>query len=104
LLENGSSLTLAGITNFDSSSITVQNGSVLSLPSVANFTDLTGCCGILWQAVGAGSRIEMPALTNLIGHTIGPWGAAIQAVSGGQVLLTNLARIAPNGMSLTADG
>jgi hypothetical protein len=112
-------LNLSTVTNWSDTTLTVTNGSVtlnntemngatlnvsggamLSLPGVVSFQ--AGCANVLWQASGAGSVLDLPALTNLQGSACQDT-MSIQALSGGQVLLGDLQTIANGSVAFLSD-
>ena len=97
---NGGSLSALGLTNIDGVSLYASDGCVLSLPGVQSYSNANA--GPTWQASGAGSVLELPALTNLSSS----WCCwfYLSALSGGQLRLTNLATIPSGYLSALADG
>ena len=95
-------LSLSAVTNVDQASLYVENGGRLSLPLVTSAIKPDGCYGVNWQATGVGSVLDMSAVTNLYGGDCFPFH--LQAVSGGQLVLSNLANIHGYDIVVLADG
>jgi hypothetical protein len=87
-------------TDMSGVNLNVSGGAMLSLPGLVSFQ--AGCANVLWQASGAGSVLDLPALTNLQGAACGDT-LTIEAVSGGQVLLGNLQTIANGSVAFLSD-
>ena len=100
---NSGTLSLPGVKNIDGSSLTVEGGAELLLPGVTGYNP--GCANITWQASGSNSVLELPGLTSLHDPTCSG-SLYIQGLSGGQVILTNLATItaASGYVRVQADG
>lgn len=75
------------LTDFDGANATVSGGAVVTLPVLTNYNKL--CSGPNWSVSGAGSVLDLPALTNMTGPVCGYW--TIQATAGGEILASNLA-------------
>src|SRR5208337_3005124 len=88
------------VTNFDGDNATVSGGAVVTLPAVTNYNKL--CSGPNWTVSGAGSVLDLPALTNMTGPVCGYW--TIEAEAGGQFLATNLASMTISPVTVLADG
>jgi hypothetical protein len=86
--------------DIDGANLNVSGGAVLALTGAVSFQ--AGCANILWQASGAGSVLELPALTNLQGAICGDT-LNIEALSGGQVLLGNLQTIVNDSVAFLSD-
>ena len=97
------SLTLDGVTNIDGAHLSVSGGAVLTLPGVRSFRNSIECCGAQWIATGAGSVLNLPGLTNLSGSALS-WYMNLQALAGGQVVLSNVVTIPDSYLSVLADG
>jgi len=78
-----------------------SGGAVLSLPCAGDFSN-SDWHHVIWQADGAGSVLALPGLTSL-SYAGGYGGVSVEALSGGQILLTNLAAIGGGDMSVSAD-
>jgi hypothetical protein len=102
MLKLGGFISTAQITNIDKSSLYVSGGAVLSLPGLRSYGGRTDCGSSTWQASGAGSVLDLSGLTNLAGGDCG--SVNIQALSGGQVVLSNVVRIPDSNVSVLADG
>jgi len=79
-----------------------SGGAVLSLPCAGDFSN-SDWHHVIWQADGAGSVLALPGLTSL-SYAGGYGGVSVEALSGGQILLTNLAVVGGGNMSAWADG
>lgn len=98
----GQNRLLASVTNADGGSLTAFGGATISLPAVATYADLSGCCGADWQANGAGSAITLAGLTNLAGNPT--WGMTVRSLAGGQVQLPATTRVSEGNIGFLADG
>lgn len=103
-LLTGQSLTLSALTNVDGAALILKSNTVLTLPSVLSFEDINGCCGQLWQVTGAGSRLELPALTRLKGNPVNVWEHSLEALAGGRISAPNVQRLMDGSVRLLADG
>jgi hypothetical protein len=101
-LEDGAAVTLSAVTNVDGAAFAIKSGSSLTLPAVASFADTSGCCGVTWEANGAGSLLSMPGLTTFSGNPT--WDMKINALAGGQVVLSSVPAVLPSVATVTADG
>ncbi len=101
---SNATFTGAGPVSMDGANLTVQNGAVLTLPGLLNYADTSGCCGTLWQASGAGSRLVLAGLTNLTGNPVRSWTTDIRALAGGRVEMTNLVAVPAGDVYALADG
>ena len=102
LTVSGSSLTLPGLTNLFAGDLIVDQGAVLTLPSVFNLAQAAACGLSTWTASGAGSVLNLYAMTNLYGFSCGSLN--INALSGGSVNLSNLLAIADGTVAFVVDG
>jgi hypothetical protein len=97
------SLSLPALRNMDATSLNVSGGAALSLSGVGNYLAGTNV-GAVWQASGTDSQISLPGLTNLTGDASASYPMQIEAVSGGQLLLSNLQTIANGNLAFLANG
>jgi hypothetical protein len=107
LTANGANvvLTVSGTVAADGASLNARNGATLSLPGLRTYQAAAGCAGATWQANGAGSVLDLPGLTNLVGgFCSGLAPLNMQALAGGQVLLTNVTTIPDSTVSVLAEG
>ena len=88
---SGASLSFAGLTDIDASSVTASGGAMLSFPGVTSYT-ANGTESTL-KATGAGSVLSLPNLTSLADNS---YQDNIEAISGGTVNLPSLAAITAN--------
>ena len=99
---NGMTLSFPALTNFDSGSVTVENGAVVSAPNLTSYTRGSSCAGDFWAVNGAGSVLDLPGLASLNGGSCA--SLAVSAVNGGLVRLTNLTTIADGQLGFLANG
>jgi hypothetical protein len=102
-LNPGGFISTAQFTNVDGASLAVNGGEVLSLPGVVNFQ--SGCGNVIWEAAGAGSVLDFPALVTLQEPACFDT-LTIEGVNGGQVNLPHAVIIGANNgyVTLQADG
>ena len=100
-LNNGGTLALPLVETMTNSSLMVSGGGTLALPSLRSFYKLGGGYYPTWQASGAGSVLALPALTNLM--SVWYYNLSINALAGGQVVLTNLTSL-DGAVTVLADG
>ena len=98
---SGTTFTATGTVLADGATLSAQSGATLSLPSLETYADTGGCCGSLIEAVGAGSLLNLPGMTNITGTT---WSTTVRALSGGLVNVSNLTRINDSQIYFLADG
>jgi hypothetical protein len=98
----GTSFTAANATNIDHASLNVSGGALLSLPGLRSYLR-NGAPGASWQASGAGSRLDLPALTNLSGP-ISVYCLSIRASNGGFVNVSNVVTIGNGHLCVLAEG
>ena len=98
--QNGAAVLLPVLANLDGGSLSANGGSVLSLPRLASCTK-AAYAQPMWQANGLGSKLVFPSLTNLV--SIWPWTFPVNALAGGQVIMTNLAML-DGSFAALADG
>lgn len=98
----GMAVDFSALTNLNVGSILVNGGSVVTLPALARHNNGGGCQVNRWQVSGAGSVLNLPALTQLSGSSCGV--LEIQAQAGGTMILTNLVDLADGRLSFLADG
>jgi hypothetical protein len=92
-LNSGGSISTAQFTNIDGASLDANGGEILSLPGVVSF--LAGCTHVVWEANGAGTVLELPALVTLQEPTCNDT-LTIEGENGGQVILNNALTIQAN--------
>ncbi|MCB1124952.1 MAG: Ig-like domain-containing protein, partial [Verrucomicrobiae bacterium] len=102
VISEGATVSLANLTNVDGCDFTASGGATLELPGVTTSTDTAGCCGALWKAQDAGSRISLPNLVELTGNPT--WAMNIQAIAGGEVRLPVLASVPDSHLRCYATG
>ena len=95
-------LVLPGITNVDQASLYMENGGKLSLPHVTRMIKSDGCYGVDWQATGAGSVLDLSAVTYLYAGNC--FNLNLRALAGGKVLVGELAAISDGFVAVVADG
>ncbi len=101
-LDGGGFISTAQIKSLGWASLTVSGGSVLSFPGVGSYQEPGGCGSLTWMANGAGSVLDLSALTNLTGGNCGTLG--IQALAGGQVMLSNVVAMVDGNVTVFAGG
>lgn len=106
-LTNLSNLTATGLTlnfpalyNFDDGNVSLSSGAVVTMPEVTNYNKY--CNGANWNVAGSGTVFSMAALTNITGEECS--FPAIQAESGGQILMAALHNIQAGPLAFQADG
>jgi hypothetical protein len=104
LTVNGAAATFtaAGAVAINGAYLYAQGGATLSLPGLYSHADTSGCCGSVFEAIGAGSVLNLSSLTNFTGNPT--WAMAVNAKAGGQVLFSNLTRIEVSLVNFYADG
>ena len=98
----GGSISASQLTNMDGGQLYVSGGATLWLPSLRNYQQIHSSA-IDWQASGAGSVLDLPGLTNLVGGAAG-LQLNLNALTGGQVIATNLVTITNGSVQATATG
>ncbi len=95
----------SGMTDIDSSSLTVQGGADVSLPAVASFAKPPAYDYCVWTAEGPGSALSLTKLSHFGTINVYYDGLRVQALQGGQVNLPALTTIgnASLGVSFQAD-
>ncbi len=101
LAASGITLNFPALVNFDDGNVSLSGGAVITMPAVSNYTKLS-CNGANWTVTGSGTILSLPALTNISGFTCS--FPVIQAESGGEILLTNLASVQLGPLAFNADG
>ena len=97
---NNQSVTLSSLTNVNSSSLITNSAGVFTLPNVTSYAE-GPFANTYFQANGAGSKLDLTALTSITG-TNGTLN--VQALTGGLVEIDGLASTTANDVNLTADG
>lgn len=90
------------LTAFDTGSITVTGGGVVTAPNLKNYTKGPFCTTPQWSVSGAGSILRLAGLTNITGGTC--TFVLVQAFTGGNVILTNVVSVTEGLASFLADG
>lgn len=98
----GTSATLTGLTNINTGSFRVSGGAVVSAPSLTGYTMVFTCAPDFWTVNGAGSELNLPALTSLTGG--GCTALTIQALNGGRVSLPSLNTLGNGQVEMLAEG
>ncbi|MBI1176792.1 hypothetical protein GC207_05060 [bacterium] len=102
IIANGSTVSFPALTEFDAGSISVTNGAVVTVASLSTYARGGSCNAKAWLVRDAGSVLDLPALTYLTGGTCARLD--VQAMNGGQLLLSNLSGIPSGGVKVLADG
>ncbi|MGD9723817.1 MAG: beta strand repeat-containing protein [Pirellulales bacterium] len=97
---NNQSVSLANFTNLDNSSLTAGANGVLTLPNLASYA-LPASGSKAFQASGAGSKLDLTALTSITGTT---GGLDVNALSGGTIELDGLPSTTARDIDLQANG
>ncbi len=103
LTDSGEAVTLAKLSNADSSQLYVNGGGTLALPRLTAFANPAGV-QTFFRASGAGSVLDVSALASV--GAIPGWFWDVQAQQGGQVKLSALTAVggsSPN-VNISADG
>ena len=103
-LTEGRIVNLPNMTMIDRASFVVRGGAQLSLPNATQYDGLNEVGQALWRAEGAGSLLDLSALTTLIGVRFGPSELEIEALAGGQVNLSQIATIVQGSVEVLAEG
>ncbi len=99
----GGSISTLQFTNITGASLYASGGAILSLPNVVNYQPPAVCETIFWQANGAGSQLNFPALTNVTGNTACSQ-LTVQALNGGVVSLSQVKADLGGTMTVQSDG
>jgi hypothetical protein len=99
---NGAVAHLAALTNLDGGALSGQTGGQIILPALQVVNPLPGCNSAYWQASGSGSQIIAPALSAFVGSPCAY--DYIQALAGGQLVLSNLVSLNGLYIQVLADG
>jgi uncharacterized protein YunC (DUF1805 family) len=102
-LAAGGTISMAQLTNITGAGLSVSSGQAVSLPGVVSYQPPSVCESIAWEASGAGSVLSLPGLTNVTGNTVCGY-LNVQALNGGQVLLSNVVGIQNGYQSFLSDG
>ena len=99
---NGAIANLAALTNLDGGTLSAATGGQILLPALQVVNPFPGCNYSLWEANGSGSQIIAPALSAFAGSACS--SDDIQALTGGQIVLSNLASLNGQYIHVLADG
>ena len=99
---NGAVATLAALTNLDDGTLSAETGGQIILPALQVVNPSTACNYSAWEANGSGSQIVAPALSAIVGSTC--TYDYVQALAGGQIVLSNLASLNGQYIRVLADG
>jgi RHS repeat-associated protein len=99
---SGETIEMALVTNIDGDSLIVEGGGSLTLPSVTSYSNPNSGDSTLMEATGAGSVLDLPALT--VFGTLDS-ELTVEATLGGQIFLPALATISANSnVQFLSDG
>ncbi len=101
-LDGGGFISTAQIRSLGWANLAVNGGSVLSFPGVGSYQEPGGCESLTWMASGAGSVLDLSAMTNITGGDCGT--LVLQALAGGRVALSNVVALADGNVSVFAGG
>jgi len=90
------------LTSFESGNFSVSGGGVVSIPNLRNVNKGPSCTPSFWVVTGSNSMLRLPALTNLTGGNCN--NLAVQALTGGSVVLDNVLTASEGFLSFLADG
>jgi hypothetical protein len=100
---NGAVANLPALTNLDGGSLSATAGGQINLPVLQVVNPLLICdVAPIWEATGAGSQINAPALATFVGSSCQV--DTIEALAGGQVTLSNLTVLNGPQIKVLADG
>ncbi len=99
---SGTALTATGPTDAGACNFDVSGGARLHLPQLGAYARGAPCTTVFWKINGAGTRLELPGLTNLIGGAC--VALDIQAQAGGTIDLTGLISLGEGATSFLASG
>ncbi len=103
---NGELQDVGALSNIDGASIIVRDGTNLTLPGVTSYTQIVNSNRVI-QAIGGGSRLELPNITTITGisDTQTTSGTVrVESVSGGYIDLPALASLSGGPVRLSASG
>ena len=102
VIVSGETIELAQVTDIDGDSLLVEGGGSLTLPSVTSYSNPNSGDSTLMEATGAGSILDLPALT--VFGTLDS-ELTVEATLGGQIFLPALATISANSnVQFLSDG
>ena len=101
-LNAGGSMAWPSLTNFDESSLTVNNGTTLTTPNSATSYVGKSSQPSLLRASGTNSTLDLSSVTSLEGGT--NWDTNIQAVGGGLVDLSGLTSVTVGSIDVESSG
>ncbi|HXG47155.1 MAG TPA: hypothetical protein VNO52_05995, partial [Methylomirabilota bacterium] len=99
---SGMAVDFSALTNLTPGNVLASGGAVVTVPHLRSHTGRTGCFASTWEARGAGSLLDLPALTNLAGRACGTH--EIKAAAGGRVNLNQLPALSDGNLAFVADG
>lgn len=99
---SGMAVDFAALTNLTSGNVTVNSGGTVTTPSLVSHSQITGCSGNTWLVTGAGSVLDLSALTTLAGAGCGTHN--LHAKAGGTMDLRNLPLVSDGTLTFLADG
>jgi hypothetical protein len=100
LTVSGATNSFLSLNNFTDGNISILNGASVTMPALWSYTKL--CNGGNWMVSGSNSVLNLPALTDIIGHACNY--PVIQAAAGGTILMTNVTSILAGPLGFQADG
>ncbi|MEZ4710887.1 MAG: hypothetical protein R3A44_27055 [Caldilineaceae bacterium] len=100
----GAALTATGATIMAGAKLTARNGGHINLPGLTRFDGDGGDFFTTLRADGAGSRLDLSAVTQFGGNTFVNDATKIEALNGGQIDLSAVTAITTGKAQFTADG
>jgi hypothetical protein len=94
--------TANGTTIIDGANLYAESGAQLSLPRISNAIRINGN-DVAWQAKGAGSRVALGGLTNLISYPDGGWWR-LRTYNGGRLELPAMKTMTNGWFDVYSDG
>jgi hypothetical protein len=99
-LTTGVSINFPALIDFTDGNILVTNGASVTMPALKNYAKI--CDGGNWTVSGSNSVFNLPALTNITGQACNY--PVINAVAGGQVILSNVLSVLAGPLAFQSDG
>ncbi|MCL4789432.1 MAG: hypothetical protein KJ070_22030, partial [Verrucomicrobia bacterium] len=99
---SGMAVDFSALTNLTPGNILVSGGGVVTTPQLKDHTNGSTCFFSTWEARGAGSLLDLSALTSLAGSTCGT--LEIKAAGGGRVNVNQLPALNDGNLAFVAEG
>jgi|GEM_PF-2766226 len=106
ILKSGGNVRLNGLTQMRRVGLDVNDGVTFVALNLKRYDASSGAIasGVTFKATGTGSRIDLSAVTTLLGDVGWGGGFAVKAINGGQIDLRNSTSLITGTMSVLADG